>query len=379
MCDIIFVKNNDGTSIVGKNSDRPYLESQELVFLTMKDDESHYVKTTYIKIPKYKRRYSIILAKPFWMWGGEMGINECGLVVCNVALFSKRKFKRENSGLLGMDMIRIALETSENSEEALNKIIELVETYGQDANSSYRSVFLYDNAFLIADGTSAFYLETVDKSWAFRKVHKTESFSNTFSIENEYDEIFTDKLQINMGSKINFKKRNEDLLFSIAAGGIIRQRRTMKLLREKSSHEITAKDIAEILRDHKGFLTWSICMHYKPIVCPAETANSFIVEFKSEPIIWITGGPHPCMSIYKPFSFSNFQKYQNIFSHEAWFYKLNFNREIMKNKKNRNKFQEKIQELQNQLFHMMGKEKSADEQITIYAMRRESEIFDLTK
>jgi hypothetical protein len=28
---------------------------------------------------------------------------------------------------------------------------------------------------------------------------------------------------------------------------------------------------------------------------------------------------------------------------------------------------------------MMGKEKSADEQITIYAMRRESEIFDLTK
>jgi hypothetical protein len=278
-----------------------------------------------------------------------------------------------------MDMIRIALETSENSEEALNKIIELVETYGQDANSSYRSVFLYDNAFLITDGTSAFYLETVDKSWAFRKVHKTESFSNTFSIENEYDEIFTDKLQINMAGKINFKKRNEDLLFSIAAGGIIRRRRTMKLLREKSSHEITAKDIAEILRDHKGFLTWSICMHYKPIVCPAETANSFIVEFKSEPIIWITGGPHPCMSIYKPFSFSNFQKYQNIFSHNAWFYKLNFNREIMKNKKNRNKFQEKIQELQNQLFHMMGKEKSADEQITIYAMRRESEIFDLTK
>lgn len=376
MCDIIFVKGDEEISIVGKNSDRPYLESQEFIFLTPKDDESDYIKATYIKIPKYKRRYSIILAKPFWMWGGEMGINECGLVIGNVALFSRRKFRKENTGLLGMDMIRIALETSENSEEALNKIIELVENYGQDANSSYRGVFLYDNAFLIADKTSAFYLETVDRSWAFRRVHKTESFSNTFSIETEYDKISVDKSQ---SSKINFKKRNEDLLFSIVAGGIIRRRRTRELLREKGSRKITANDVAEILRDHKGFLTSSICMHYKPIVCPSETANSFIVEFKSDPIIWITGGPHPCMSIYKPFSFSNFQKYQNIFSNEAWFFKLNFNREIMKNKKKKNEFQEKIQKLENQLFQMMEKEKFADEQITIYAIRKESEIFDSLK
>ncbi len=379
MCDIVFVKGDKETSIVGKNSDRPYLESQEFIFLTPKDDESDHIRATYIKIQKYKKRYSIILAKPFWMWGGEMGINECGVVICNVAIFSRRKFKKENTGLLGMDMIRIALETSENSEEALNKIIELVETYGQDANSSYRSIFLYDNAFLIADRTSAFYLETVDKSWAFRRVHKTESFSNTFSIETEYDKISSDKSQISMSGKINFRKRHEDLLFAILAGGIIRRRRTKELLREKSSRKITVNDITEILRDHKGFLTSSICMHYKAIVCPSETANSFIVEFKSEPVIWITGGPHPCMSIYKPFSFSNFQKYQNIFSHKAWFYKFNFNREIMKNKKKKNEFQEKIQKLENQLFQMMEKEKSAYEQITIYAIRKESEIFDSLK
>jgi secernin len=373
MCDIIFVKG-EKTKIVGKNSDRPYLESQEFIFLTPKDNNCE--RTTYIKVPKYKKKFQVILAKPFWMWGGEMGINECGLVICNVALFSKRKFKKENSGLLGMDMIRIALEASEKSEEALNKIVELVENYGQDANSSYKGKFLYDNAFLISDKTTAFYIETVDRSWAFKKIDKTETFSNTFSIENEYDKI--KKTGTWEKEKINFKKSYEDFLFSLVAGGIIRKKRTAELLELKSQNkkELTAKDIAEILKDHKGFLTFSVCMHYKPFLCPSETANSFIVEFKSEPVIWITGGPHPCMSIYKPFSFENFPKYQSLFSHENWFYKLNLNQRIIKDKEKKYEFQEKIRTIQDELFELMEKEKRVNEEITYYAIRKEEEIID---
>ena len=373
MCDIIFVKG-EKTKIVGKNSDRPYLESQEFIFLTIKDNNCE--RTTYIKVPKYKKKFQVILAKPFWMWGGEMGINECGLVICNVALFSKRKFKKENSGLLGMDMIRIALEASENAEEALNKIVELVEAYEQDANSSYKGKFLYDNAFLISDKTTAFYIETVDRSWVFKKIDKTESFSNTFSIENEYDKI--KKTETWEKEKINFKKSYEDFLFSLVAGGIIRKKRTAELLELKSQNkkELTAKDIAEILKDHKGFLTFSVCMHYKPFLCPSETANSFIVEFRSEPVIWITGGPHPCMSIYKPFSFESFPKYQSLFSHENWFYKLNLNQRIIKDKEKKYEFQEKIRTIQDELFELMGKEKRVNEEITYYAIRKEEEIID---
>jgi hypothetical protein len=380
MCDIVFAKG-DKVKIIGKNSDRPYLESQRFVFLTPKINEFDYERATYIKIPNYKKKFRVILAKPFWMWGGEMGINECGLVICNVALFSKRKFKKENSGLLGMDMIRIALETSEKAEEALSKIIELVENYGQDVNSSYRGKFLYDNAFLISDKDTAFYIETVDKNWVFRKIDKSESFSNTFSIETKYDKISIKKMDdLREKEKINFKKSYEDFLFSLVAGGVIRKKRTTELLKLKSQSkkELAAKDIAEILKDHKGFLTFSVCMHYKPFFCPAETANSFIVELKPEPVIWITGGPHPCMSIYKPFSFESFPKYQNLFSDEAWFYKLTFNQKIMKDKKKKYEFQEKIRNVQDELFQILEREKRVSEEITSYAVKKEIEIIDST-
>jgi len=61
------------------------------------------------------------------------------------------------------------------------------------------------------------------------------------------------------------------------------------------------------------------------------------------------------------------------------FLSLTLTERLWKNKKKKNEFQEKIQKLENQLFQMMEKEKFADEQITIYAIRKESEIFDSLK
>lgn len=37
------------------------------------------VKCTYIEIPPAKKTYDVLLAKPFWIWGCEMGVNEQGL------------------------------------------------------------------------------------------------------------------------------------------------------------------------------------------------------------------------------------------------------------------------------------------------------------
>jgi hypothetical protein len=90
-------------------------------------------------------------------------------------------------GEIGISELRIALELSEKSEEALIKIIELVENYGQDANSSYRGKFLYDNAFLISYKDTAFYIETV-------------------SIEAKCDKISIKKMDdIREKENINFK------------------------------------------------------------------------------------------------------------------------------------------------------------------------------
>ncbi len=45
MCDIVFARGSK-VKIMGKNSDRPYLESQRFVFLTPKINEFDYERET---------------------------------------------------------------------------------------------------------------------------------------------------------------------------------------------------------------------------------------------------------------------------------------------------------------------------------------------
>lgn len=56
----------------------------------------------------------MILSKPSWMWGAEMGANECGVAIGNEAIWtndnegdSDPKVKR----LLGMDLVRYKKKT----------------------------------------------------------------------------------------------------------------------------------------------------------------------------------------------------------------------------------------------------------------------------
>lgn len=71
------------------------------------------LKCTYIEIPQVKRTYEVLLAKPFWIWGCEMGVNEKGIVIGDEAIFTKIPYEKEN-GLIGMDLLRLALERSED-------------------------------------------------------------------------------------------------------------------------------------------------------------------------------------------------------------------------------------------------------------------------
>lgn len=55
---------------------------------------------------------SVILSKPAWMWGAEMGSNDQNVCICNVAL--KSKFNEGDADtsikrLLGTDLVRSVL------------------------------------------------------------------------------------------------------------------------------------------------------------------------------------------------------------------------------------------------------------------------------
>ena len=60
-----------------------------------------------------------------------MGVNEHGVCVGNEALFGRTPPAVERDGLIGMDMVRVALERAATAEQALHVITSLIEHYGQ--------------------------------------------------------------------------------------------------------------------------------------------------------------------------------------------------------------------------------------------------------
>src|SRR3990172_2037934 len=93
MCDTLIatkLATSNNIAIFGKNSDRPPNEGQHIAYFpAARHTKNSPVKCTYIEIPQVEKTNAILLSKPFWMWGAEMGVNEHGLVIGNEAISSK--------------------------------------------------------------------------------------------------------------------------------------------------------------------------------------------------------------------------------------------------------------------------------------------------
>ena len=116
MCDT-FVALPDATPggdlIFGKNSDRPGGEIQDVVsFPARQHAAGESLQCTYLEIPQDLQTFAVILSKPRWMWGAEMGANEHGVVIGNEAVWTTEPYAE--TGLLGMDLVRLGLERGEN-------------------------------------------------------------------------------------------------------------------------------------------------------------------------------------------------------------------------------------------------------------------------
>ncbi len=189
MCDTIVALKNatkNNSVIFGKNSDREPIEPHIIVHLPFKKHpEGSKVKCTYIEIDQVSKTYECILFKPSWIWGAEMGVNEYGVVIGNEAIFTKEK--QNNKALLGMDILRLALERSENAFDAVDVCIEMIEKYGQGGNCGYKKSLHYHNSYLIVDFNEAYVLESADKVWVVKKIEDFYSISNSISIKDDYN------------------------------------------------------------------------------------------------------------------------------------------------------------------------------------------------
>ena len=322
MCDTFVALGNstkDGSVLFAKNSDRDANEAHEIVIIpAATHTPGSKVKCTYIEIPQVEKTYKILLSKPFWIWGAEMGSNEFGVTIGNEAVFTREPYDKK-PGLIGMDFLRLALERSRSAVEALDTITSLLEMHGQSGNCGYAHEFYYHNSYLICDTKEAWVLETAGREWAAEKVKDVRSISNGITIEDKWDRASAGLVQhaIEKGwcksaADFNFRKHYSDPLFTFFANAMKRQACTTTQMRARKG-SLVVSDMMNILRSHnkpqeegftpgKGLTGADVCMHagFGPIRASQTTGSMVSVINKDDVTHWLTGTAAPCTSVFKP-------------------------------------------------------------------------------
>lgn len=321
MCDTLIATKlaaSNGIAVFGKNSDRPPNEGQHLAYFPAAQYSlNSRVKCTYIEIPQVEKTHAVLLSKPYWMWGAEMGINEHGLVIGNEAVYSKVPANKEPA-LLGMDMLRAALERAITPREAAQVIIDLLEQFGQGGNcASDGDSMYYHNSFLIANADDAWALETVDKQWAARQVRDVYSISNCLTLGNQWDmaspnliEFAVQKGLSKSAGQFDYAKDYSDFLFTNFGKGRTRRATTINQL-EQTKGNVSVQSMMGTLRHHNdehfdpqtsSLTSVDVCMHagFGPIHISQSTASLVAYLDGDTPIIFATGTSAPCTSIFKP-------------------------------------------------------------------------------
>ncbi|MGI6141490.1 MAG: C69 family dipeptidase [Caldicoprobacterales bacterium] len=337
MCDTMVALGNstaNGRVLFAKNSDRQPNECHIMVRVPRrKYPKGSKVKCTYIEVDQAEETYEVLLLKPHWIWGAEMGCNEYGLNIGNEAVFTKEPYAKDS--LIGMDMLRIALERCKTGREALELLIELLERYGQGGNCGYEKPFTYHNSFLIADRSSAWVLETAGVYWAALQVKDIYSISNRLSIGREYDMAHPrlishaiEKGWCRSNEDFDFSKCYSNKLITRLSGSQERQSCSLDILK-KNKGNIKVETMINILRSHtpdyekkpyRKSSVSSICMH-AGFLYGDQTTGTYVVSLGAPDDVsvysqnglhenintrvldtyWITGSSAPCLSLFKPF------------------------------------------------------------------------------
>jgi dipeptidase len=287
------------------------------------------VRCTYIDIPQTQRTHAVLLAKPYWIWGAEMGANEHGVVIGNEAVFTKVPHETA-PGLIGMDLLRLGLERGASAAEAVEVITTLLTEYGQGGNCGHTGELRYDNSFIVADPTGAWVLETAGREWAIQRVESTRSISNAITIGATFDRA-SDALVSHAVEKgwasgredFDFGRCYSDFLYTRFSDARSRQCRTTACLTSDRGPVDVAAAIG-LLRDHGddhadaahgwtpargslgGLLGQTVCAHagYGPVRI-SQSTGSWVSHLASDGTFthWVTATSAPCTSVFKPIWF----------------------------------------------------------------------------
>ncbi|HEY5155805.1 MAG TPA: hypothetical protein VIJ47_13775 [Acidimicrobiales bacterium] len=291
MCDTVVVVEPDRV-LFAKNSDRDPNEAQVLDWQPRRSHRSFArLRATWIEIDQVEETHAVLLSRPFWMWGAEIGTNEHGVTIGNEAVFTREPYQA--SGLTGMDLLRVALERSVDAGQAVEVITALLERHGQGGGCGHEKRDLsYHNSFIVADPRRAYVLETAGRHWAVEEVTSgARSISNGLTIP-----AFADRYADRVRSRV----------------GRCRQRRAIT---ETAAGRATGvADLMEALRDHGtggvvpqySPITGAMgapCVHPSGVAASSQTTASWVAELAPTGCShWATATAAPCTGLFKPVS-----------------------------------------------------------------------------
>jgi secernin len=267
-----------GTAVFAKNSDRPPGEAQELEWFAARRDEGP-VRATHVPVEAAPGETLAFLgSRPWWMWGVEHGVNEAGLAAGNELVITRADPTGEPPGLIGCDLVRVALERATTAAEAVEVVTTLVERYGQGGTGYHGEEHPYWSSFLFADPARAFVLETSGRVWAADEVDRTRAITNRTTIPD-------------------FDREHHDpsIPTDLVADPRLAASRAV-LAREP----VGVDALVAHLRSHEGPDGWSVCMHVPGF---AATTAAMVAELPAagggRPRVWAALGS-PCRSVFVP-------------------------------------------------------------------------------
>lgn len=313
-----------GNIIYAKNSDRPFNEAQPLIFFPAADhQEGSMVECSFIRIPQVEHTYACIGSKPHFFFGFEHGINEHGVMIGNEQV-SGREVPEIKWGLIGMDILRLALERSKTAKEAIEVIDFLLTNIGTGGAPTHR-IAPFNSNFIISDPNEAYLFESHQRKWVAKKVEGVGYLANCYSIRGDYDLIADGTIEeaekkgwIYPGANFDPAKAwTIDRLMYDESEGFVRYARLVQLMENKK--DITVKMMMNNLRDHYEDVPQlqsifskaankipGICCHPGGVGDGCASAASTVTVIKKDVprelrfTYWGSMAP-PCCSIFRPY------------------------------------------------------------------------------
>jgi secernin len=267
-----------------------------------------------VALPQARETLTTLGVQILGQWGYLHGLNACGVAIACTVL--RTRLASHEAGLLGSELVRLALERAHSARQAADLIGDLVSRYGQCCVDVHPA----DSAFLIANCQEAFTLETAGRFWAQQEVRQVRAMSDFCTIRQDWDKVAHGLAACAMeqgwrqddGSKLDFAGVVAPEL--IQTGSPLRRWGRATLMLEEQNGHLDLPFFRRLLGDHyegcddeadpilPGRGIPPLCLHPRSPDAPM-TGSSFVVRMggpaERGQAAWCCPGP-PCLGVYLP-------------------------------------------------------------------------------